>query len=282
MTSRETARARRRRRSPALAAALLCVAPRRLVTRVARRRRVPRPRRSRWRWPRSRSRDPASRCSDDWLVVDAAGGLLVGVIGARRARQRARLARLPGRAQRTRSSRRRAPARASTTSSLFVFWAVLLAVPLAGNLGAAWLLSRRRPPPRRCSSASAASRARSRPAGSTCPDLARARRRAARDRHPRRRRPRRRARRALLAGAPDATPGSRDGARRLPAPARRAGRQDRLGAGAQLAARRPLRGAAARLRAALGGAAADGAARRLALRAGARPVDRRAHGAATS
>ena len=66
------------------------------------------------------------------------------------------------------------------------------------------------------------------------------------------------------------------GARRrssLPPGHRRPRREDRLGAGPQLAARRPLRGAAAGLRAPLGGAPARGAAGRLARRAGAR--DRR-------
>ena len=75
----------------------------------------------------------------DWLVVDAAGGLLVGVIGAVGPRQRARLARLPrrrlDRVVRSRGARARVLRRSSSRSGR-----CSLAVPLAGNLGAAWLL----------------------------------------------------------------------------------------------------------------------------------------------
>ena len=58
---------------------------------------------------------------------------------------------------------------------------------------------------------------------------------------------------------------------------RRPRREDRLGAGPQLASGRPLRGPAPRIRAPLGRAPARRAARRLAGRAGARAGDRRAH-----
>ncbi len=61
--------------------------------------------------------------------------------------------------------------------------------------------------------------------------------------------------------------GSPDGAVRVDPDPRRAGREDRLGAGAQLAARRAQRGAAAGQRAALRRAAADGDVDRLACRA---------------
>ena len=88
------------------------------------------------RWSRSpRRRD---RLVGTWVVVDAAGGLLVGVIG------------LVGLASvlvspaylRGVTPRSCAPERRPRTyyAILFAFWAVLVAVPLAGNLGAAWLL----------------------------------------------------------------------------------------------------------------------------------------------
>ena len=72
-----------------------------------------------------------------WLIVDAAGGLLVGVIA------------VVGLATVLVSPAYLETARGSLVSAvwrvriyyilLFAFWAVLLAVPLAGNLGAAWL-----------------------------------------------------------------------------------------------------------------------------------------------
>ena len=189
----------------------------------------------------------------------------------------------PACSSRPRTWRRCAPrssrsgcATACTSSTLYAFWAVLLAVPLAGNLGAAWLLvegdDRRLGAARRVQRQGPGARGRLEVPD---PHLARARRRAARDRHPRRRRPRRRARRALLAGALDLAGRARHDARRLSAAARRPRRQDRLGARPQLAPRRPLRGAAARLGAALRRAAAGRAARRLALRARARAGHRR-------
>ena len=108
------------------------------------------------------------------------------------------------------------------------------------------------------------------------PDLARARRRAARDRDARGRHSYRRARRALLAGALDLLRRQRDGPDRLPAPACRARGEDRLGASAQLAAGCPLGGTAARLRAPLRRAPAHRASHRLALPAGTRTGRRRA------
>ena len=82
--------------------------------------------------------DPADRVVGEWIVVDAAGGIIVATIavvglgsvivspaylrGAQATVVRA------SRAERT------------YWAVLFAFWAVLLAVPLAGNLGAAWVL----------------------------------------------------------------------------------------------------------------------------------------------
>jgi hydrogenase-4 component F len=74
----------------------------------------------------------------DWLCVDAAGGVLVGVIG------------IVGAASVALSPTYLATARTSLFgtarpaghyyTALLLFWAALLAVPLAANLGAAWLL----------------------------------------------------------------------------------------------------------------------------------------------
>ncbi len=67
-----------------------------------------------------------------WLVIDAAGGLLIAVVGAvglaSVLASPAYLGTLPGRPVRT------------YFVLLYAFWALLLAVPLAGNLGLAWLL----------------------------------------------------------------------------------------------------------------------------------------------
>ena len=83
-------------------------------------------------------RSPGAPTVRNLIVVDAAGGLLVGVIG------------LVGLASVLLSPAYLDGVRASLFSEprrerayfvvLFLFWAVLLAVPLAGNLGAAWLL----------------------------------------------------------------------------------------------------------------------------------------------
>jgi hydrogenase-4 component F len=67
-----------------------------------------------------------------WLVLDAAGGLLIAVVGtvglASVLASPAYLGTVAGRPVRT------------YFVLLFAFWTLLLAVPLAGNLGAAWLL----------------------------------------------------------------------------------------------------------------------------------------------
>jgi hydrogenase-4 component F len=74
----------------------------------------------------------------DWLCVDAAGGVLVGVIGLVGA---ASLAVSPAYLATAHTSLfgQHRP-RAHYYAALLVFWAALLAVPLAANLGAAWLL----------------------------------------------------------------------------------------------------------------------------------------------
>ena len=81
--------------------------------------------------------EPAHRELGRWIVVDPAGGLLIGVIGA------VGLASALVSPQFL-SARRGSLFRADRAdriywATLFAFWAVLLAVPLAGNLGAAWL-----------------------------------------------------------------------------------------------------------------------------------------------
>jgi hydrogenase-4 component F len=73
-----------------------------------------------------------------WLCVDAAGGVLVGVIGLVGA---ASLAVSPAYLGTAHTSLFGAERRRSNYyTALLVFWAALLAVPLAANLGAAWLL----------------------------------------------------------------------------------------------------------------------------------------------
>ena len=74
----------------------------------------------------------------DWLVVDAAAGLLVGVIGLLGL---ASALASPSYLSTTRAGLVR-PARGPRLyyAALAAFWAILVAVPLAGNLGAAWLL----------------------------------------------------------------------------------------------------------------------------------------------
>jgi hydrogenase-4 component F len=86
-------------------------------------------------WALACAGDPAL---GDWLCVDAAGGVLVGVIGvigaASLAVSPAYLATAPG------SLFGDDRPRAHYYTALLVFWAALLAIPLAANLGAAWLL----------------------------------------------------------------------------------------------------------------------------------------------
>jgi hydrogenase-4 component F len=74
----------------------------------------------------------------DWLCVDAAGGVLVGVIGLVGAASVAVSPAYLATAHTTLFGGQRP--RAHYYTALLVFWAALLAVPLAANLGAAWLL----------------------------------------------------------------------------------------------------------------------------------------------
>jgi hydrogenase-4 component F len=82
--------------------------------------------------------DPRTREIGRWIVVDAAGGLLVGVIGVVGLASTLVSPEVIGKG---RGSLFR-PHRAERVywATLFAFWTVLLAVPLAGNLGAAWLV----------------------------------------------------------------------------------------------------------------------------------------------
>jgi hydrogenase-4 component F len=73
-----------------------------------------------------------------WLCIDAAGGVLVGVIGLVGAASLAVSPTYLATAHSTLFGGRRP--RAHYYTALLLFWAALLAVPLAANLGAAWLL----------------------------------------------------------------------------------------------------------------------------------------------
>ena len=81
--------------------------------------------------------DPTSPQLGRWIVVDTAGGLLVGLIGIIGL---ASTLVSPPMLRHLRGSLFQ-PHRAARVYwiTLFAFWTVLLAVPLAGNLGAAWL-----------------------------------------------------------------------------------------------------------------------------------------------
>src|SRR3954447_12464727 len=81
--------------------------------------------------------EPSERELGRWIVLDPAGGMLVGVIGAIGLTS----AVVSTQYLRERHSSLFRPAFADRIywATLFAFWTVLLAVPLAGNLGAAWL-----------------------------------------------------------------------------------------------------------------------------------------------
>jgi hydrogenase-4 component F len=122
---------------PALAAALLLLAPTEVVSRLAR-----------WAAVPSATaalaltvlalRASAEPVIGDWLVVDVAGALLVGVIGlVGLASVLVSPAYLDAGTDSLVSPERRQRIYYAT---LYLFWAILLAVPLVGNLGAAWLL----------------------------------------------------------------------------------------------------------------------------------------------
>ena len=81
--------------------------------------------------------EPGTRLIGNWIVLDAAGGLLIGVIGVVGLAS----ALVSPQALGHGASLFR-PQRAERIYWLlfFAFWTVLMAVPLAGNLGAAWLV----------------------------------------------------------------------------------------------------------------------------------------------
>ena len=81
--------------------------------------------------------EPGDRELGRWIVVDPAGGLLIGVIGV--IGLASALVSPQFLADRRGSLFRADHADRIYWAILFAFWAVLFAVPLAGNLGAAWL-----------------------------------------------------------------------------------------------------------------------------------------------
>jgi hydrogenase-4 component F len=81
--------------------------------------------------------DPGTRQLGRWIVVDVAGGLLIGVIGIVGLASTLVSPQVLGHRLGSLFQPRRAERVYWLT--LFAFWTVLLAVPLAGNLGAAWL-----------------------------------------------------------------------------------------------------------------------------------------------
>ncbi len=136
MTSRETL-ALAAVAVPALVAALVALAPRRLVAGVALAGAVPTGGLA-LALAGIAIGQPGSRLAGDWVAVDAAAGLLVGVIGLVGA---ASVLVSPAYLAGVRASLVSVPRRERTYYAvLYAFWAILLAVPLAGNLGAAWLL----------------------------------------------------------------------------------------------------------------------------------------------
>ncbi len=79
--------------------------------------------------------DPGAPYLGRWIVVDAAGGLLIGVIGIVGLASTLVSSQVVGRGSLFQSHH----AERVYWVTLFAFWTVLIAVPLAGNLGAAWL-----------------------------------------------------------------------------------------------------------------------------------------------
>jgi hydrogenase-4 component F len=122
---------------PALTAALVLVVPRRLVNVVALAAAAPTAGLA-LALAVQALRAPEDPVVGDWLVVDVAGGLLVAVIAVvGLGSVLVSPAYLTAARDSLVSPRRR---RAIYFATLYAFWAILLAVPLAGNLGAAWLL----------------------------------------------------------------------------------------------------------------------------------------------
>jgi hydrogenase-4 component F len=81
--------------------------------------------------------EPGHRELGRWLVLDVAGGLLIGVIGV--IGLASVLVSRQFLEERRASLFRADRADRIYWATLFAFWVVLLAVPLAGNLGAAWI-----------------------------------------------------------------------------------------------------------------------------------------------
>ena len=122
---------------PTLAAALLLLAPTGLIAGLARSASVPTAALA-LALTVLALRAPDEPVIGDWLVVDVAGGLLVAVIGlVGLASVLVSPAYLAGSSDSLVSPERR---HRIYYASLYLFWAILLAVPLVGNLGAAWLL----------------------------------------------------------------------------------------------------------------------------------------------
>ena len=211
-----------------------------------------------------------------WLVIDPAGGLIVGVIGiVGLASVLASPSFLSGR----RGSLFRADrAERAYWATLFAFWAVLARGPARREPRRR--VARDRGDDRGVRSPRRVQRPCPRARGRVevpDPDLPRPRRRAARDPDPRGVRRAVEGSRHYVALAPDGDARPRGCGRRLRAPAGGPRREGRLGARPQLAPRRPFGGTRPGLGTALGSTPPGRPARRLALAAGARAVDRRTH-----
>jgi hydrogenase-4 component F len=123
--------------APAVTMVLLVLVPRRLVTGLALAAAVPTGALA-VALTALALRSPGDPVRGDWLVIDVAGSLLVAVIGVvGLASMLVSPAYLGGGGDSL-----VAPVRRERVyyAALYAFWAILLAVPLAGNLGVAWLL----------------------------------------------------------------------------------------------------------------------------------------------
>ena len=122
---------------PALSAALVAVAPRRAVSGVALGG-LSAAAAAAMALAAVVLRNPDAPVVTDWIVVDVAAGLLVGVIGLVGL---ASVIASPAYLRGMQTGLVRADRRPRAYyAALAVFWTVLVAVPLVGNLGAAWLL----------------------------------------------------------------------------------------------------------------------------------------------
>jgi hydrogenase-4 component F len=121
---------------PATTAAVLCALPRRLVAPVATVAALLTAA-SAVATSVTTLADPSHTQVNGWITVDAAAGLMVGVIGGV-----GLVAVLvsPAYLRSTPDAARHRRHATTYYAVLYAFWAVLLAVPLAGNLAAAWLL----------------------------------------------------------------------------------------------------------------------------------------------